>query len=142
MIKQMSAGLGYFESQIMLWSFHWYLNASYYLLSSLLQLLRPLQAFYAAESTQTKLRLIYSSPQSVPQNIHPLQNFASTLFYYCVESESHSVMSDSLRPHELYSSWNFPGQNTGVGSLSLLQGSSQPRNRTRVSCMARGFSTN
>ena len=38
------------------------------------------------------------------------------------ESESHSVMSDSLRPHELYSPWNSPGQNTGVGSLSLLQG--------------------
>ena len=37
------------------------------------------------------------------------------------ESESHSVMSDSLRPHGLYSPWNSPGQNTGVGSLSLLQ---------------------
>ena len=33
-----------------------------------------------------------------------------------------SVVSDSLRPHELYSPWNSPGQNTGVGSLSLLQG--------------------
>ena len=31
-------------------------------------------------------------------------------------------MSNSLRPHGLYSSWNSPGQNTGVGSLSLLQG--------------------
>ena len=38
------------------------------------------------------------------------------------ESESHSVVSDSLRPHELYSPWNSPGQNTEVGSLSLLQG--------------------
>ena len=38
------------------------------------------------------------------------------------ESESHSVMSDSLRPHGLYSPWNSPGYNTGVGSLSLLQG--------------------
>ena len=37
------------------------------------------------------------------------------------ESESHSVMSNSLRPHGLYSPWNSPGQNTGVGSLSLLQ---------------------
>ena len=37
-------------------------------------------------------------------------------------SESGSVMSDSLRPHGLYSPWNCPGQNTGVGSLSLLQG--------------------
>ena len=25
-------------------------------------------------------------------------------------------MSDSLRPHGLYSPWNSPGQNTGVGS--------------------------
>ena len=38
------------------------------------------------------------------------------------ESEGHSVMSGSLRPHGLYSPWNSPGQNTGVGSLSLLQG--------------------
>ena len=38
------------------------------------------------------------------------------------ESESFSVMSDSLQPHGLYSPWNPPGQNTGVGSLSLLQG--------------------
>ena len=38
------------------------------------------------------------------------------------KSESCSVVSDPLRPHGLYSSWNSPGQNTGVGSLSLLQG--------------------
>ena len=31
-------------------------------------------------------------------------------------------MSDSLQPHGLYNPWNSPGQNTGVGSLSLLQG--------------------
>ena len=37
-------------------------------------------------------------------------------------SESRSVMSDSLRPLGLYSPWNSPGQDTGVGSLSLLQG--------------------
>ena len=30
-------------------------------------------------------------------------------------------MSDSLLSHGLYSPWNSPGQNTGVGSLSLLQ---------------------
>ena len=33
-----------------------------------------------------------------------------------------SVLSDSLRPNVLYSPWNSPGQNTGVGSVSLLQG--------------------
>ena len=37
-------------------------------------------------------------------------------------SESRSVVSDCLRPRGLYSPWNSPGQNTGVGSLSLLQG--------------------
>ena len=31
-------------------------------------------------------------------------------------------MSDSLQPHGVYSLWNSPGQNTGVGRLSLLQG--------------------
>ena len=46
-------------------------------------------------------------------------------------SESCSVVSDSLGHHGLYS----PGQNTGVGSLSFLQGSSRPRNWTKVSCI-------
>ena len=36
--------------------------------------------------------------------------------------ESRAVMSEFLRPHGLYSPWNSPGQNTGVGSLFLLQG--------------------
>ena len=40
---------------------------------------------------------------------------------------SHSVISDSLRPHGLWLSrilcpWNSPGKNTGVGCYSLLQG--------------------
>ena len=39
-----------------------------------------------------------------------------------MKSENCSVMSDSLRPHELYSLWNSPGKNNGVGSLSLLHG--------------------
>ena len=38
------------------------------------------------------------------------------------ESESRSVVSDSPRSHGLFSPWNSPGQNTGVGSHSLLQG--------------------
>ena len=37
-------------------------------------------------------------------------------------SESRSLMSNSLQPHGLYSPRNSPGQNTEVGSLSLLQG--------------------
>ena len=46
------------------------------------------------------------------------------------ESERHSVVSNSLRPHGLYSPWNSPGQNTGVGSLSLLQGIFQTQGST------------
>ena len=38
------------------------------------------------------------------------------------ESVSHSIMSDSLQSHGLSSPRNSPGQNTGVGSCSLLQG--------------------
>ena len=41
---------------------------------------------------------------------------------YMCESESHSVVSSSLRPLGLYSPWNSPGRNTGRGSLSLPQG--------------------
>ena len=36
------------------------------------------------------------------------------------KSESRAIMSDSLWPHA--GQWNSPGQNTGVGSLFLLQG--------------------
>ena len=43
-------------------------------------------------------------------------------FLRVCESESHSVLSDSLQPYGLYSPWNSLGQNTGVGGLSLLQG--------------------
>ena len=43
------------------------------------------------------------------------------IMFFSLWSESHSVVSDSFWPHGLYSPWNSPGQNTGVGSLSLLQ---------------------
>ena len=48
--------------------------------------------------------------------------FSSRSFIVSGLSESCSVVSSSLQPHGLYSSWNSPGQNTGVGSRSLLQG--------------------
>ena len=55
-------------------------------------------------------------------------------------SESHlSVLSDSLRPHGLYSPRNSPAQNTGVGSLSPLQGLFPTQDRTQVSRIAGEF---
>ena len=58
-----------------------------------------------------------------------------------VLSESLSVVSNSLRPHGLYSPWNSPGRNTGVGSLPFSRGSSQLRDRTQVSHAAGRFFT-
>ena len=136
-------------------------------------------------SLNLAIRSSWSEPQSAPgliltgcvEHLH-----LRKIFIYASESESHSVVSDSLQPHGLYSSWNSPGQNTGVDSLSFLQRifptqglnsgllrcwqilyqlnhkgsprilewvvcpfssrSSQPRNQTRVSCIAGGFFTN
>ena len=61
-----------------------------------------------------------------------------------VKRENHSIMSDSLRPHgleptRLLCPWNSPAQNTGVGSLSPLQGIFPSQESNRVSCIAGGF---
>ena len=50
-------------------------------------------------------------------------------------------MSDSLRPHGLWSTrllcpWDFPGKHTGVGSYSLLQGIFQTQGSNPVSHIA------
>ena len=116
------------------------------------------------------------------QHVYSLQGLHRKRSRRIFESESFSVVYNSLWPHGLYSPWNSPGQNTGVGSLSLLpeifpiqgsnpgllhcrwilyqlshkgslrilewvaypfsRGSSQPKNWTRVSCIAGGFFTN
>ena len=44
------------------------------------------------------------------------------LIHLRVKVKVAQVVSDPLRPHERYSPYNSPGQNTGVGSCSLLQG--------------------
>ena len=42
--------------------------------------------------------------------------------YTLSEMKVAHLCSTLLRSHELYSPWNSPGQNSEVGSLSLLQG--------------------
>ena len=56
-------------------------------------------------------------------------------------SESGSVMSDSLWSHVLYPPWSSPGQNTEVGSLSLLQEIFPTQVQTQVSHVAGRFFT-
>ena len=41
---------------------------------------------------------------------------------WCEMKWSRSVVSSSLQPQGLYSPWNFPGNDTGVGCHALLQG--------------------
>ena len=68
-----------------------------------------------------KIWIYISPPKKDIQmaNKHPRRFSTSSAMKW---SESRSVMSDSMRPHGLDSPWNSPGQNTGVGSCSLLQG--------------------
>ena len=56
----------------------------------------------------------------VSQKDHPIPYSMVSLIVK--ESESHSVVPASLRPHGLNSPWNSPGQNIRMGSCFLLQG--------------------
>ena len=60
--------------------------------------------------------------ESWTHNSNELNIFVNLKTFLKVKSESHSVVSNSLWCHGLYSPWDSPGQNTGVGSLSLPQG--------------------
>ena len=127
------------------------------------------------------------APSTLPPTIpHSLLMEGVCKGFFSTNSEKNKstafILSNSLWPHRLYSPWNSLGQNTGVGSLSLLQGifpiqgsnpdlphgrqilyqlnhqgsprilewvaypfssgSAQPRNWTRVSCIAGRFLTN
>ena len=55
------------------------------------------------------------------QLVFEKSGFFFSKYLFSCESESCLVMSNSLWPRGLYSPWNSPGQNTGVGSLSFLQ---------------------
>ena len=68
-------------------------------------------------------------------------------FIYFIYSSEHLLVKWKLLshvwlwPHGLYSPWNSPGQNTGVGSLSLLQGIFSTQGSNQASRIAGGFFT-
>ena len=77
-----------------------------------------------------------------------LPSLCSVIFYLCLHTlfllymrVKVAHLCPTLRPHGLYVPWNSPGRNTEVGSLFLLRGSSQPRDRTQVSRIAGRFFT-
>ena len=69
-------------------------------------------------------------------------SYPGSPYYLLKESESRSVVSDSLQPHGLYSPWNSLGQNPEWVVSPFSSRSPQPRNRTRVSCIGGRFCTN
>ena len=92
-----------------------------------------IHAFQNKETKQVNKKL-FEALLSLYATSNPLWNKVWIKY----ESESGSVVSDSLQPHGLYSPWNSLGQNTGVGSLFLLQEIFP----TQFSCIAGGFLTN
>ena len=84
-----------------------------------------LKDLFLGRKAMTNLESILQSRNiTLPTNVHLVKAMVFPVVVYgCVYViESPSFVSDSLRPHGLYRSWNSPGQNTGVGSLSLFQG--------------------
>ena len=62
---------------------------------------------------------------------------------YVVQKVTHPstpFVLNSSQPHGLYSPWNFPGQNTEVSSLSLLQGIFPTRIKPRSPTLQAGSS--
>ena len=82
--------------------------------------------FYVFYSSTNKLSLVFLNQSVLLRNIKTSKKknlTCNTCCLWCSESESLSVVCSSLQPHQLHSPRNSPGQNIGVGSLSLLQGS-------------------
>ena len=72
--------------------------------------------------TQTASRTAVKTVLSKPQSYSLKQWGCCLLPQWKSESESHWVVSDSFQAHGLHSPWNSLGQNTRVGSRSLLHG--------------------
>ena len=66
--------------------------------------------------------------------------YGAVMSFFNYESESCSVVSNSLQPHVVYSPWNSLGQNTGMGSLSLFQEIFNPRIEPRSALQADSLS--
>ena len=63
-----------------------------------------------------------SRGSSWPRDWTHVSCLAGRVFTAENESENHSAVSDSLRPHGWYTPWNSPGQNAGMDSSLFLQG--------------------
>ena len=69
------------------------------------------------------------------------QLWKSTMWKWKLLSNVWLFMIPWTGPTRLLYLWNSPGKNTGVDSQSLPRGSSQPRDRIQISCIASGSFT-
>ena len=65
------------------------------------------------------------------------QSLSFTASLYVLSYVRLSVTPWTVQSTRLLCPWNSPGTNTGVGCHFLLRGSSQPRDRTHVTCVSR-----
>ena len=75
--------------------------------------------------------------QRMPRN----QIFLNHNIIYMKKSESHSFVSDSLRPHGLYSLWNSPTRILEWEVIPFSRGSSQLKDQIQVPHIAGRFFT-
>ena len=78
------------------------------------------------------------TPNAHPSFFHPPTKFVSFNYDGGLVIKLYPAL---LWPHGLYSSWNSPGKNTGVGSLSPLQGIYPTQGSNLVSYIAGRFFT-
>ena len=96
--------------------------------------------FYSSSQTIHSLFLFL-----INQTYYLFKNMMEDFSYLDIWPVAWSFMQKwkwkSLTSVQLFAAQNSLVQNTGVGSLSLLQRTSQPRDRTQVLCFADGFFT-
>ena len=80
----------------------------------------PTPQFKSINSLALHTKHIKQSFRNKKKQLWINRGFLVCFIFYGV-SENPLVMSNSLWPHGLYSPWNSPGQNSRMGSLSLLQ---------------------
>ena len=80
----------------------------------------PTETFYSFSSLWSPSEMGRMNRLSNELQKYLLPILKNIVFFFSI-NESCSVLSDSLWSHGLCP-WNSPGQNTGVGSLFLLQG--------------------
>ena len=103
---------------------------------SLLSFLRTPSAHPSRLLQSTKLSSLCSAPATVSVTYEKWRSKTVSLSVM-----SHSLQPRGLQPARLLCPWYSSGKNTGVGSHTLLQGSSWPRDQTQVSHIAGRFFT-